>query len=438
MKKPTRRDFIKAGLVAAASSSIPKVHAGENNLIRIGLVGCSGRGRGALFNAKEADANWKLTAVGDVLPDKANVTLEALRHAMPSRVDVKPECVFIGPDCRDGVIANCDLVFSTEIPAFRPWTIQAAVRAGKHIFAEKPAAVDPVGMAVVTGACEESKRKKLNLVSGLCWRFEPTMIEIMKRINDGILGEILAVRGTYLTSHGFTRATRPGDNPLQQEIRAWYNLRWCSGDFLVEQTVHNLDMCLWAFGDKYRPENAFGVGGRMARVEQPQRGDIYDSMGVSYNLPGGRTIDMFARQQNCWYDMDGRIIGTKGYTNYVGSQIVMRDWSGHVLFETRRGKDFYKSQNRFVEEQRALFGAIRSGQTLNNSSYMCSATKTAILGREAVYSGKNLSWEEVDSLPGVDLGKFTLDSLPPYMPDEKGRYKIPVPGIGLVNHTVIR
>lgn len=439
-RKLSRRDFVKAGTVASAAllaSSHRRVHAGENNLLRIGMVGCSGRGRGAVLNAFEADANCKLVAVGDVLPDRTRATVELFKKVKPDRVDIKPDHVFVGLDCCKDIAQVCDVVFSVEIPAFRPWTLQAAVAAGKHIFAEKPAAVDALGVKVAQAACDEAKKKKLNIVSGLCWRYDPELREIMKRIHDGLIGDIVTVRECLLTQHGFKGVRVEGDTPMQREIRVWYNLRWLSGDFIVEQTVHSIDKGLWALGDQFQPLSAFGVGGRMSRTSQPQGGDIYDSMGVGYNMAQGRTLNTFCRQQqNCWYEYDGYVVGTKGYTNLVGKTVVMCDLDGKVLFEQKRQRQV----SSYVEEQRALFTAIRSGgaQYVNNGDYMCRATMAAILGREAVYSGKLVTWEEAARSGGFDLSKLTLQSEPPVKPDEKGRLKISVPGLGEVWHSVVR
>ncbi len=439
-KHLSRRAFVKTGAVASAAvfaSTAPRVHAGENNLLRIGMVGCSGRGRGAVLNAFEADPNCKLVAVGDVLPDRTQKTVELFNKVKPDRVDIKPDHVFVGLDCCKNVAQACDVVFSVEIPAFRPWTLKAAVEAGKHIFAEKPAAVDALGVKVAQAACDEAKKKKLNLVSGLCWRYDPELQEIMKRIHDGLIGDVVTVRECLLTQHGFKRPVAQGDTAMQREIRAWYNLRWLSGDFIVEQTVHAIDKGLWALGDKFQPLSAFGVGGRMSRTAQPDRGDIYDSMGVGYNMAEGRTMNTFCRQQqNCWYEYDGYVVGTKGYTNTVGKTVVMCDLNGKVLFEQKR----LRLKSSYVEEQRALFTAIRSGGAMyiNNGDYMCRATMAAILGRQAVYSGNLLTWEEAMQTGGIDLSKLNLNSEPPIQPDEKGRFKIPVPGLGEVWHTVVR
>lgn len=430
--RSSRRDFLKttafASAALAAASSIPRVHAGEDNTLKIALVGCGGRGRGAAAQALNADPNTKLVAVCDAFRDRAVIGLNKIREDFAARVDVPDERIFDGLEGYKAAIDSCDVVLLCEPTHFRPLTLRYAVDAGKHIFCEKPVAVDAPGVRKFLEAAQDAKRKNLNLVGGLCWRYDTNVREIMKRIQDGEIGDVVTARGQYLTAPVWSRPRAEGDTEMMAQVRNWVNFYWLSGEFNVEQHVHTLDKGLWAFGEKL-PVSAFGIGGRMQKVDQPQWGDCYDAMSVVYEYEDGRTFYSLARQQKlCWNNNDLYVAGTKGHVTVLRPQI-----NGKKIFQTACDK--------YQLEHNALFGAIRSGgQTyINDGEIMANSTQLGILGRDACYTGKRITWEEAaaSEVAYAPTG-YTWDSNPPTLPDDNGRYKIQVPGLGEVYHQVTR
>ena len=430
----SRRQFLKAGAlgVAAASSltSLRSVHAAENNVLKVGLVGCGGRGRGAAKDALTADPNARLVAVCDAFPEIADSAVKGFKAAqgLADRIDVTPETTFAGMEAYKNVIDACDVVLLCETPHFRPMSLRYAVEKGKHIFCEKPVAVDAPGIRSVLESAKIAKEKKLQLVSGLCWRYDHNVKEMMKRVQDGAIGDVLSVRETYLTGKLWTRARRESDTEMMFQLRNWYNFTWLSGDYNTEQHVHSLDKALWVFGDK-PPVAAYGVGGRMVRTEQPAYGDIYDSMGVVYEYENGRTVYAFSRQQDkCFNDVDDYFIGTKGNATILRGII-----NGEAIKKV--------PSNMYVQEHEALFNAIRSGGEtyINNGEYMSYSTMLGILGRMVCYNGKRMTWDEaINSEQALVPSGYTWDAQPPTLPDENGRYKIEIPGTGLTYHQVVR
>ena len=434
MSKPltSRRDFLKtsalAGVAISSVGAIRSVHAAENNTLKIGLVGCGGRGRGAAVNALNADPNSKLVAVADAFENTAKNAATAIANEFEGRVDLK-DTTFFGLEAYKKVIDLCDVVLLCETPHFRPLSLRYAVNAGKHVFCEKPVAVDGPGIRSVMESAKIAKEKNLNIVSGLCWRYDLNVQDMMKRVLDGAIGDILTVRETYLTSRLWTRPKTESDTEMMFQVRNWYNFTWLSGDYNVEQHVHSLDKALWAFKDE-PPVSAYGVGGRMTRTDQPAYGDIYDSMGVVYEYADGRTIYAFSRQQdNCFNDVDDYFSGTLGNATILRGQI-----TGKNPYEQKKvPSDMYQL------EHNELFNAIRNGKVINNGDYMAKSTMLGILGREVCYTGKRIKWEDLlNSDIALTPDGYNADSNPPTLPDANGRYKVHLPGEGLGYHQVVR
>jgi predicted dehydrogenase len=434
----SRRDFLKSSAVAATaiagvSAFQPPVHAAENNVIKIGLVGAGGRGRGAVVNALSADSNTRLVALCDAFPERAADALAALKKndAFASRIDATPETTFDGLESYKKVIDLCDVVLLCEATHFRPLSLRYAIEKGKHVFCEKPVAVDGAGIKSVLETAQLAKEKKLNIVSGLCWRYDLNVQDMMNRVLDGAIGDILSVRETYLTGILWTRPRQPNDTEMMAQVRNWYNFTWLSGDYNVEQHIHSLDKAMWTYGDN-PPKYAYGIGARMARTNQPAYGDIYDGMGVVYEYEDGRTIYAFSRQQSkCFNETDDHLLGTKGRATILKGVIT----GANEYTQKKVSSDMYKL------EHEALYKAIRSGGEtyINNGEYMAKSTMLAIFGRLACYTGKRLTWDEALNmeLPTKPSG-YTWDATPPTLPDDKGRYKIEVPGLGLVYHQIVR
>ena len=431
-----RRQFLQTGILAGTALTVPKVHAGETGVLKIGLIGCGGRGRGAVINAFEANKQYRLTAMGDAFPENARAAAEAMKTMFPDRVDVTPETTFSGPECYKNIIPLCDVVFLCETPWFRQFSLRAAVEAGKHVFCEKPVATDPAGVRSVMESAEIARQKKLNLAVGLDNRYDFCFNEMLKRIQDGAIGEICSAELHNMVGKLWTRPKLEKDTEMMYQVRNWYNFSWLSGDFIVEQAIHRIDKGFRIFGEM-EPESAFGIGARMARTEQPAFGDIYDAVSVVYEYPLGKRVYSYYRQQNntMFSGLDS-CRGTKGYAILSGKDAALYDLSGHLLYERKKRAEPITK----VQEHIELSNAIRSGGSLymNNGKQGALATLLAILGREACYSGKRIQWADVWNLPCWQNKVSTWNADPPTMPDQSGRYPVSVPGLGKVYHQVTR
>jgi predicted dehydrogenase len=387
----TRRDFLSrstAGIVGgslAANLVLPAgVHAQGSDTLRVGLVGCGGRGTGAAAQALNADKNVKLTAMGDAFSDRLESSLNNLKKVAGDKVAVAEDHRFVGFDAYKQVIdSGVDVILLTTPPHFRPMHLKAAVDAGLHVFCEKPVAVDAPGVRSVLATCEEAKKKNLSIVSGLCWRYDNGVRETMKRVLDGAIGDIVAIHENYLTNGLWNHERQPDWSDMEWQLRNWLYFTWLSGDHNVEQHIHSLDKGCWAMHDE-PPLKATGLGGRQVRTEE-KYGNIFDHHTVIYEYPNGTKMFAFTRQQNgCSNDTNDYFIGTKGTANILKHTI-----SG----ETNWRYDGPKP-SMYQIEHNELFASIRSGQPINNGLYMARSTMVAILGRMATYTGKTITWDQ--------------------------------------------
>ena len=433
----SRRVFLNSKTIAGTvftGLTYRASHAGERNELKIGLIGCGGRGTGAAVNALSADAHTKLYAVGDAFLPKAQGAADGLATQFEGRVDVEGR-VFSGLDAYKEVVDHCDVVLLCEAPGFRYRSLRYAVEQGKHVFCEKPVAVDAPGVRSVMESTKIAKDKGLTLVSGLCWRYDLNVKAVMERVLDGMIGEITSARLTYMGGRAWTRPRAEGDTELMAQVRNWYNYAWLSGDFNVEQHVHTLDKGLWAMQD-VPPSTCYGLGARMQRTEQPEYGDIYDSMASVFEYPNGTTFYSYCRQQNgCWGENNARFAGTKGYVTSVLGRGVITDLDGKVIYEHKKvPSDMYSLEH--IEMFKSIRGEI---DTINNGDYMSKATMMGIMSREACYSGAKLKWEDaLNSEKSYAPSAYESTGAPWNAPDAQGRLKIQVPGLGLVYHTVTR
>jgi predicted dehydrogenase len=385
----SRRDFLRASTAAALASGLPHVHAAGDSVLRVGLVGCGGRGTGAAAQALKADKEVKLVAMGDAFSDRLRQSLNLLKRdeELASKIDVKPESCFVGFDAYKDVIAHSDVVLLCTPPHFRPMHLAAAVEAGKHVFAEKPVAVDAPGVRSVLATCEKARRKNLAVVSGLCLRYDNGFRETVKRLHDGAVGEVFALQANDYRGAIWVRPREKGWSDMTWHMRNWYYFTWLSGDFNVEQHVHFLDVCAWVMKDTY-PVRAMGLGGRQVRTG-PEFGHIYDHFSVVYEYANGARINANCRQQKgCKNDISAQVLGTKGQAN---------------LAERKRGMTIQgastkwhfdgKENNLYQAEHDELFASIRAARPINNGEYMAKSTLLAIMGRMAAYTGQQITWE---------------------------------------------
>ena len=407
----SRRHFIRntggtlfaPAIITAATTLRAQQKANSSETLKVGLIGCGGRGSGAANQALSAyDKNSKLVAIADVQDTQIDKALANLKQAHGDRVDVAPDRRYTGLDGFQKLLASdVDVVILATPPGFRPMHLTAAVEAGKHIFCEKPMAVDAVGYRMAVAAVEKAKQKKLNLVAGFCWRYDVARVEAFKRLMAGDIGDVVSSHHTYHTGpvKPMPKAeTRPdGIGDVEWQVRNWYNFSWLGGDGLVEQAVHSIDKLCWAMKDA-PPLAAVGVGGRQIPAEG---GNIFDHFHVAYEFTGGVTCHIAHRQiPNCYGETADNIGGTKGRLVIGGNgPMVTGDKSWRWRADKKNPpKDMYQI------EHDELFAAIRNGEVINNGDRMMNSTMVAILGRTAAYTGKRITWDE--------MIKSTLDLAP--------------------------
>jgi len=386
-----RRRFLQTSAGAAAVLSLASgVHADGDNILRIGLIGCGGRGTGAAANALKADPNVRLTAMGDAFRDRLNGSLAELRRdrMLTPKIDVPRERQFVGFDAyREVIGSGVDVVLLCTPPHFRPAHLDAAVRANKHVFCEKPVAVDAPGVRRVLATCQEAGRRRLSIVSGLCWRYHGGMREAFTRIHDGAVGNIVALQCSYNTGTLWHRNREQDWSDMEWQIRNWLYFTWLSGDFNVEQHVHLLDVCSWLMNEQY-PVRAVGMGGRQVRTGA-EYGHIYDHFSVVYQYASGAKLFSQCRQQKgCKNDISTHAQGTKG------SAHLSERTRGQTIQASTGDWTFDGPENEIYQtEHDELFASIRRGKPVDNGEYMAKSTLLAIMGRMAAYTGQVITWD---------------------------------------------
>jgi predicted dehydrogenase len=406
----SRRKFL-ATSAAATLAAVSNVHAAGKDTLRIGLIGCGSRGTGAAAQALNADKNVKLTAMGDAFEDRLKGSLETLEgdEKIAGKVDVKPEHRFVGFDAYEKVLASgVDVVLLTTPPHFRPMHLKAAVEAGKHIFAEKPCAVDAPGVRSVLESCKAAQKKNLSIVSGLCLRSHDGFRETVRRLHEGAIGDVIALQANDYRGSNWGKPRQRDWTDMQYQMRNWYNFTWLSGDFNVEQHVHFLDVCAWVMKNKY-PTKAMGLGGRQVRTGD-EFGHIYDHFSIVYEYEDGARLYSNCRQQKgCKGDISAQVFGTKGKAN---------------LSERRKGLSIHagsdwlysgEERNMYQTEHDELFAAIRKDKPINNGEYMACSSLLAIMGRMAAYTGDLITWEMAQkSVEDLSPPRYDWDlKLPP-------------------------
>jgi len=428
-KGSSRRDFLKTSSIAlggalAAPLAIGRsAHAAGDDVLKVGLIGCGGRGTGAAVNALNGDPNTKLTALADVFPSQVEGCLERLKKSKQAeRIAVDADHCFSGFDAYKQLIdSGVDVVVLAATPHFRPRHLKAAVDAGKHVFCEKPVAVDAPGVRSVMASSKEAEKKGLCLVSGLCWRYHFGVKETMKRVLDGAIGDVVAVQETYNTGLvGRSQDRKPEWSEMEYQLRNWYFYSWLSGDHNVEQHIHSLDKASWVMGDK-PPVRGWGLGGREVRTD-PKFGDIFDHHAVVYEYESGARVYAYCRQQaGTWRSTEDYFFGTKGTCNILNKY--------RITGETEWKYDG-PNCNMYDEEHKALFAAIRSGNPINNGQYMATSTMLAIFGRMVTYTGQAIDWDTaINSQETLSPASYSFDADPPVMPMADGSYPIAVPGV---------
>jgi len=386
----SRRQFVKSGGVALGT--LPFISLANtldvNSDIKVGLVGCGGRGTGAIVQALAADPNVKVVALADVYPDKLEQTLSVINTKDKARVDVPKERQFLGFDSYKKLIdSDVDVVLLCSPPNFRPDHIEYAVKANKHVFCEKPVAVDIPGLKRVMDSVKESKERDLKLVSGFCFRYSIPNREIMNRINEGAIGDIKSVT-TFRCGGELTTKEKEADwSDLDYELRNWFNYQRYSGDLIIEQSVHSIDYMNWLMNNQL-PKSVMATGGRQSKPWNVN-GNIYDHFAVEYDYGNGVKGMHFARQQNGTDNRNSvEALGTKGALDVnIMSNYNINGESPYV----------YKGaiNNMYQTQHDELFQAIRNNTALNDGDHMCTSTLLAIWGKLAAYTGKRISYEQI-------------------------------------------
>ncbi|MDF1858659.1 MAG: Gfo/Idh/MocA family oxidoreductase [Verrucomicrobiales bacterium] len=426
----TRRQLLEnsstlsAASITLALASSQHVHAASGtDTLKLGLVGCGGRGAGAANQALTADDQVTLHAMCDVNREVMGKAREILEKNQPGRLDVPEDRQYPDFEGYKRVIADCDVVILATSPGFRPQHFEEAVAQGKHVFMEKPVASDVNGIKKVLEAGKAAKAKNLKVAVGLQRRHQPGYQEWIKRIQDGAIGDVLTIRALW---NGSSRPGKPraeGETELEYQIRNWYYFTWLSGDHNVEQHVHNLDVANWIKGETH-PVKARGMGGREVR-NAPENGQIYDHHFVEYEYADGTLLYSQARQiPNCLRDISESAIGTLGRANLMQREFTISGPNADTM-------RFRKNEDGHQLEHYPFFEAIRKDLPYNEAERGATATMTAILGRMSNYSGQDVTWEDAmasnQTLVPDDLVDFSSPA--PVQPDNEGRYPVAVPGI---------
>ncbi len=391
----SRRSFLRGstaavvgGSLAATLGSARMAHAAGDDVLKIGLIGCGGRGSGAARNAVNADPNAKLTAMADLFADRLDGPRKTLKKALGDKYAVADDHVFSGFDAYKQVIdSDVDVVILAEPPHYRPSHLRYAIEKGKHVFCEKPVAVDAPGVRHVLETTQMAREKDLSIVSGLCWRYHFGVRETMKRIADGAIGDITSVQENYLTGTLWHRGDRSDfDSEMEFQNRNWYYFTWLSADHIAEQFIHSLDKSLWLMGDT-PPAKAIGLGGRQVRTGE-KWGNIYDHFAVCYEWENGFKSYAYTRQmRGCKNNVEDYVQGTKGRARVLAHEI-------EALGAEPWKYDGPKTPGMYDQEHVELFQGIRSGNHINNGQYMSYSTMLAIMGRMACYTGQEITWDQ--------------------------------------------
>ncbi len=403
----SRRDFLKVASTTVASAALASaVHAAGSDVIKVGLIGCGGRGTGAATQAANAGPDVKIVALADMFKDQLERSRNGLKKELGAKFDVPDDRCYTGFDAYKQLIDNggVDVVLLATPPHFRSLHLAYAVEKGKHIFAEKPVAVDAPGVRRVLEACEAAKKKNLSVVSGLCWRYDAPKRETMKQIHDGKIGDIVAMQCSYNTHGLWVKDRQPGWSDMEWQLRNWLYFTWLSGDFNVEQHIHSLDKMLWAMKNE-PPAKAVGLGGRQVRTD-PRFGHIFDHHFVVYEWANGVKLFASCRQQNgCPVDVTDHVFGTKG-TCHVMTHNIVNGKEPIWKYQGPRG-DMYQ------QEHNELFASIRAAKPINDGDWMCKSTLLAIMGRMATYTGQNITWEQaMNSKEDLTPPKYEFGPLP--------------------------
>lgn len=436
IKQLNRRGFIEqSAKISAAGLLLSRLPANSKRLVsvegevKVALVGCGGRGTGAVAQALNADPDVRLVAMADAFMDRAEECLNNLMQKFEGsedRLNINRDTIFIGFDSYKEAIDMADVVILTTPPAFRPLHFEYAIRKNKHVFMEKPVATDVAGIHSVIKSGKRAERKKLNVVVGLQRHYQRSYQLVKNKIDRGKIGDIISGQVYWNSGGVWLKERQPEQTELEYQMRNWYYFNWLCGDHIVEQHIHNIDVANWFIGSV--PVSAQGMGGREVRAGN-EYGQIYDHHFVEFTYPDGQVIASQCRHQpGCMNRVEEVFQGTRGS--------VTTNSANYGLIKNKRGKTVYEHDgeddiNPYQQEHNELFAAIKAGEhKLNDTNQGAEATMTAIMGRMATYSGQVITWDAamaIDHSLVPELHSFTDTA--PVLPDNNGNYPIPIPGV---------
>ena len=421
----TRREFLKGstaavvGSAVAAGWTIPAVYAAGSDEIRVGLIGCGGRGTGAGENVAQAAPGVKIIALGDVFKDKIDSCVDSLKKTVADKLDVPEERQFVGLDAYQKVLAaDVNYIILATPPGFRPLHLKAAVAAGKNIFTEKPLAVDGPGIRTCFEVYEESKKKGLAIGTGTQRHHQAGYVATIRQIHAGAIGEIVSARAYWNQGRIWVYPRKEGWTDLEWQLHNWYYFTWLSGDHIVEQHIHNLDVVNWAM--KAHPIKCVGIGGRQVRTG-PEYGHIYDHFCVDYEYANGAHMMSMCRQMpNCENNVTDAFVGSKGACQIIPYRKFVITGSKPWSFDREDNKPY-------IQEHTALIESIRAGKPINELKNVTESTLTAIMGRMSAYTGKMVTWEQaLNSEENLMPERFDWDA------------PVPVPPVAMPGQTELR
>lgn len=425
----TRRNFLSTSSTAVSGAVLSGIafsqyaFAAGGDEIKIALVGCGGRGSGAASQALNVPGN-RLVAVADAFQDRLTGSLENLKREHGAKVSVPPENQFVGLDGYKKAIALADVVILATPPGFRPQHFEEAVRQGKHVFMEKPVAVDGPGVRRVLAAAEEAKKKNLKVGVGLQRHHQAGYLETMKRLHDGAIGDIYLIRAYWNDGGVWVNPRKEEQTELEFQMRNWYYFNWLCGDHITEQHIHNLDVANWV--KNTYPVKAHGMGGRQVRT-QKEYGEIFDHHAVEYTYADGTTLLSQCRHiRGADNNVSEQCVGSKGSCNISGHSIKTTSGGSEWRFRGEKQVDPYQ------KEHNDLFAAIRANTPYNEAFNGAKSSLTSIMGRMTTYTGKTVSWEQAlnsaVNLAPADFENLTWNSACKSMPNAEGFYPVSVPG----------
>ena len=426
----TRRTFlvngsaIAAGVAAASSLTVARAaHPYGSDAIKIALIGCGGRGTGAAEQAMNTSGgDVRIVALADAFKHRLDESERNLRKQHKEKIDVDESTRFVGPDAyKKALEVECDMAILATPPGFRPLHFEAAIDAGKHVFAEKPVACDAPGVRRFLATTEKAKEKKLAVQVGLQRHHEKGYLETIAQLHDGAIGEFILARAYWNNPGVWVRNREPADTELSYQCNNWYYFNWLSGDHINEQHIHNLDVINWVMQDY--PTEAQGAGGREVRTGK-EYGQIFDHHVIEYTYANGcKMLSMCRHMPDTWNAVSEYVHGTKGYCDVSGGKIF--DLKNNLVWKSGGGGGGHQ------EEHHDLFAALRRGEIPNEGENGAKSTMTAILGRMATYSGKVVKWKDAIASEHhlADYDSMTSwDVAAPLTAGPDGFYPVPVPG----------